>query len=309
MSKKAKIYISIGSLTVIFSLLYLGISYFFSSEIVAFKVRAMDEDRNKQTANTLAGFSLPEPEEHSFQNGPIKLKAWYFKNPKGKKCGTILLHGFTGTRWGVMKYAPIFWKRGCSIFAFDHRHHGESSGEFGTFGFYEKFDLENAFDYFSEISGIPEERIGVLGESYGAVTSLLMAGLGKKVAFVIADSPFSNLKTIIAKKGVDIYGSFVLAFVPTAFLLAENRADFKADEVDAVSCAKNIKVPVLIIHSRSDDYTPHEHSEQIFDAIPGNKKMIALTGWGSAHAKSINDDFNSYESIVVEFLENFAPTH
>ncbi|MCC5815181.1 MAG: alpha/beta hydrolase [Leptospira sp.] len=287
-------------------IVYLGGAYFFSSEVIDFKQRTMEEDRINQEVENWASFGLPEPEEHSFTNGDITLKAWYFPNSFKRDCGVLLLHGFTGTRWGVMKYAPIFWKRGCSIFAYDHRKHGESDGRYGTFGYYEKYDLLNGLKYFESMSGIAPERIGVLGESLGAATSILALEGNDKYAFLIAESPYKDLDSIVGKKAVEIYGSWVKLFIPVAYMISEIRADFTIDAVSPITAAKAIKLPTLIIHSNMDDYTPHEHSIEIHKNMNSETSELVLTDWGSKHARSINDDFEKFEAIVLEFLSRHA---
>lgn len=308
MSSKLKKILLVNSFLLLLLALYLGISSFFASEVVEFRKFSLVEDQKRLDNLTFQSLGLPRPEDFSFQNGPVTLKAWYFKNPKPKKCGVLLLHGYGRTRWSVLKYSPLFWKRGCDIFAFDHRRHGESGGAYGTFGFYEKFDLENGIDTFSDISQIPENKIGVLGESYGAATALMTMGLGKKVAFVIADSPYSDMETIVTKKGVDIYGPIVRLFAPMALFIAGKKADFDPEDVSPKKYAASIEVPVLLIHSNTDAYTPFAHSQIIYDEIQNSLKKIFITDWGAEHGKSINKDYAKYEAIVDGFLKEFIPS-
>lgn len=288
-------------------IIYLGGAFFFSSEVIDFKSRSLEEDRVKRKAESFADFSLPDPEEHSFTNGTETLKAWYFPNSGKRDCGVLLLHGFTSTRWGVLKYAPIFWKMGCSVFAYDHRKHGESTGRYGTFGFYESDDLLAGLKYFESISGIAPERIGVLGESLGAATSILaMAKTDKKYAFLIAESPYQDLDSIVGKKAVDIYGSWVKIFIPVAYFFAEYRADFEIGSVSPLQKAEKIQIPTLIIHSNQDEYTPHEHSVAIHSRMNPDLSHLVLTDWGSEHARSIDDDFFKFEKIVRDFVDKQA---
>ena len=97
------------------------------------------------------------------------------------------------------KYAPLFWERGCDLLIFDARYHGESTGDYGTYGYYEKLDTSKAIDWFSQQVGLPPERIGLLGESYGAATALETAALRPDIAFAAADSSYRDLETIISE--------------------------------------------------------------------------------------------------------------
>ncbi|MCW7468198.1 alpha/beta hydrolase [Leptospira kanakyensis] len=281
----------------------LGAGYYFSTSIVSFPVTSLEEDKTKLKIESVADFGLPEPESIRFQNGSLRLRGWYFKNPKKKKCGVVLLHGHTRTRYGVLKYAPLFWKRGCSLFVYDARHHGESAGEYGTYGFYEKQDLERAIEFFSEISTVPEEQIGIFGASFGAATALQYAEGRNDFAFVIADSPYMDMRSIIEKRAVDLYSPLVLFLSPIALSIAELRADFLVDEVSPKKAAKYITIPVLIIHSRTDEFTPVSHSEEIYQNLKSNRKQLLVTDWGAKHCKSIDLRFDEYESVVNTFLK------
>ncbi|XMO25115.1 alpha/beta hydrolase [Leptospira sp. 'Mane'] len=298
---------ALGLITTIFAILLLSAGYYFSTEIVAFKVRSMEEDHTRSKIKDFKQIGLPEPETLRFQNGTISIQSWFFKNPKKKKCGVILLHGHTGTRWGILKYTPLFWKRGCSLFVYDARHHGESSGEFGTYGFYEKFDLDKGIEYFSEVSGIPEEKIGALGESYGAATVLQLSNVRKEVAFIIAESPYKDMRSIIEKRAVELYGYPILVVSAVAFQIAELRANFLVEDTSPLKAASQISAPVLLIHSKTDEFTPYEHSVEILEAIPGKKKKLFITEWGAAHSKSINTNYKEVENSVDAFIKEFAP--
>ncbi|TGL39717.1 alpha/beta hydrolase [Leptospira perdikensis] len=292
------------SISVIFLTFFLlGAGYFFSSSIVSFPITSLEEDKAKLKILSIADFGLPTPESVRFQNGSLRLRGWYFKNPKKKKCGVVLLHGHTRTRYGILKYAPLFWKRGCSLFAYDARHHGESAGEYGTYGFYEKHDLERAIEFFSEISTVPEEQIGIFGASFGAATALQYAEGRNDYAFVIADSPFMDMRSIVEKRAADLYSPLVLFLSPIALSIAELRADFLVDEVSPKRAAKFISQPVLLIHSKFDEITPSFHSEEIFQNLRSNHKQLFVTDWGASHCKSIDLRYEEYESIVNTFLK------
>lgn len=282
---------------------YVAGSYYFSSQIIDFKPRPLEEDRIRLKKTGFSDFGLPRAQDISFQNDGIDFHAWYFENPKPKPCGVLLVHGYTSTRWGVLKYAPIFWKRGCSIFTYDHRRHGESGGRFGTFGFHEKFDMQTALHSFTEVSGLPPEKIGVLGESLGAATAIQSLSMRGESAFLIAESPYKDLDSIVGKKAVELYGGWVGIFVPLAYKIAEWRADFRVSDVSPIEMAKNLKIPVLIIHSNTDDYTPYEHSVAIEKNLPPSiTKKLVLTDWNASHARSIDKNYDGFEAIVLEFF-------
>ncbi len=301
MKSKFKVYLSTFILIIL--TLYIGIAYYFSNQIIKFKKRSLNEEKIELKINSFADFGLSQPLEKSFQSGKLTLQAWYFENKKSKNCGVILVHGIGATRWRILKYAPLFWTRGCHIFTFDHRKHGESSGEYVTYGFHEKYDLKAAVEFFQNLSGLPRKKIGIFGESFGAATALQYAALGEPIAFVIAESSYQDLDTIVGKRAEVLYGSYVKIFIPLTYLFVEFRADMKVAQTSPLLAAEKIVVPTLLIHSATDTYTPPSHSEEIYKALKTPHKKLVLTDWGSSHGHSIDDDYEKFKTIVWNFLE------
>ena len=299
----SKIKIALSVLFIFLFSVYFGVSFYFSSLVITPEFRSLEIDKADQKINSFHDLNLPNPLEKNFQSENHTLASWYFAHPQRKNCGVILLHGFRGTRWGALKYAPVFWKKSCDVFMYDHRRHGASSGKYITFGYYEKEDLENAIQFFIELSNLPRERIGILGESMGAATALQYAGFKKpKLAFIIAESPFKDLDSIVGKRALDLYGKLASPFIPFAYTITEFRASIKVSEISPILAAESIQIPVLLIHSETDDYTPVEHSKEIFEHLKSPQKKLVLTDWGSKHAKSIDDNYEKFEKIVLDFL-------
>ncbi|MCX8000178.1 MAG: dipeptidyl aminopeptidase, partial [Leptospiraceae bacterium] len=149
--------IILTSIIILLSSIYFGVSFYFASLVINPEYKSLEQDKTNQKINSFHDLNLPNPLEKNFQSGNLSLAAWYFSHPQRKNCGVVLLHGFRGTRWGAIKYAPIFWKQGCDIFMYDHRRHGASAGKYITFGYHEKEDLENAIQFFIELSKLTRE--------------------------------------------------------------------------------------------------------------------------------------------------------
>ncbi|MDX1958958.1 MAG: prolyl oligopeptidase family serine peptidase [Leptospiraceae bacterium] len=285
-----------------------GASWYFSGLVVHFNKRTLEEDRKKLEITGIEQFGLKEPETISIELKDTTLKGWFFASEKPtKKCGVILLHGISGTRFGAIKYAPIFLKRNCSILVYDARRHGESSGEANTYGHFESDDLLKVAEFFKTKTGLTSNQVGIFGESYGAATSIIAASKSSEFAFVGADSPYQDLPTIIRERALTLYGKFLLPIVPISLTLAGIRGGFEPDKVSPKESAKGIKIPVFLSHSESDVYTLPYHSEAIFGNIPHEKKRFFKTDWGAAHAKSINTNRERYEKALADFLNEFAP--
>lgn len=290
----------------VLAVVYLAGSWYFSGIIVAFDTDSLAEEEAER--GVPADYGLPAPEEVTFQSDGETLAGWYFDNPAGGNCGVILLHGITGSRYGGLKYAPLFWERGCDLMMYDHRYHGGSTGDYGTYGFYEKQDALAAVDWFANRTGLSHDRIGLQGESYGAATALQTGVLAPDLAFVAADSSYRDLTTIVSEQADVQFGGWTSLFLPGAMGISGLRASFAPSQVSPMVSAESLTEPVFLSHSASDAYTLPHHSQDIFAHLPqATCKRLHLTDWGSEHAHSVDDDFGAYKAQMDEFLNACVP--
>ncbi|MFD1738760.1 alpha/beta hydrolase [Bacillus salitolerans] len=213
----------------------------------------------------------------------------------------ILCHGVTMNRVNSIKYMYLFHNRDWNVIMYDHRRHGETGGRTTSYGHYEKFDLQAVVHWAKNRFG-DDITLGIHGESMGAVTLLLYAGLLEDEAdFYIADCPFSDFEEQLAyllKKDFKLPKQAVLPF-GKAFIKIRDKYSLK--DVSPISCIENIKNPILFIHSKEDDYILPNMSEKLYEKKRGAKKLfIAPKG---SHAYSLGSNKEMYENIVDEFLK------
>ncbi len=302
--KKPGNYIALG-LSLLF--LYCSLCLFFSGEVITFQVKSQAEEIETTTIHSPSQAGLPAPENITIQNGDTRLAGWFFSNPRKAGCAVILHHGHRGRREGVLKYGPIFWVKGCDLLMYDARRHGESTGEFATWGFNEKYDLQKAALWLTRKSRLPLKSIGILGESMGAAISLQAAAIMPDIAFIIADSPFASFDRLLRVNGAAKYGKPILLLYPLTVKIVRWRAGFQPDDVSPGAAASLIQPPILLIHSRQDETLDYHYSEEVFAAVRHNRKEVHITDWNAAHCRSVNVNFKGYSNIVNAFLRRYAP--
>ncbi|HAQ06377.1 MAG TPA: hypothetical protein DCR24_02155 [Bacillus bacterium] len=217
----------------------------------------------------------------------------------------IIAHGVTQSKTNSLKYMNLFLARGFNAVIYDHRRHGESGGKTTSYGFYEKFDLKSVVDWLKEEKG-DDLFLGIHGESMGAATLLLYAGMLEDGAdFYVADCPYSDFGEQLAyriKEEVKTLPPRLL--LPIASLFLRIRDKYSLNDISPISVIKNIEKPILFIHSREDDFILPYMTEALFEQKKGPKKLyMAETGF---HAQSYSQNREEYEKVLDEFLEEFV---
>jgi uncharacterized protein len=254
-----------------------------------------------------ADVGLPLPDEVTIPGDGVTLAGWFFRNPRSSGGAVVMLHGFSGSKEEVLAPAPIFWDRGCDLLLYDARGHGHSSRALLTYGAHERSDLSLAVAWLSKRSGLPVTQIGLIGWSYGAATSIQAASELSELAFVIADSSYSSLADIARVQASKQFGAWAKLFVPGALLVSGLRAGFDPRDAAPDSAIRDVLAPVLLIHSRQDEFTPVTHSEAIFANADKSRTRLVIPGWEAPHAHSYTEDPVAYTAFVDDFLATYAP--
>ena len=275
-----------------------------SDNLLRLNRHSLEQDRSRLGITSPADFGLPAAQDLVVSNAGKQLSAWFF--PNNRPCATLFLHSQGNTRYSMLKYAPIFWQRGCSLMFYDARAHGSSSTGLVTYGYYESQDAIAMLNQLKALTGFGDSQIGMIGESYGAVTAILAAENVPDLAFVIADSAFESLVTLAQERANQLYGPLSSLFMPTAFVMTEIRARFKVKQTSALDSVERLKVPLLLVHSLKDSYIPASHSHNLFASSDKSQTMLYISDWGESHGGSLNANPHEYTALINEFLAAYA---
>ncbi len=229
----------------------------------------------------------------------------YIENPVKTDNTVIIVHGIRGSRWESMKYADIYLDKGFNAVIYDSRFSGESGGTDVTFGFYEKYDLDQWVKWVSNKNqgGI----IGVHGESMGGATALLHSKLNEKskiVKFYVADCAYSNLAELLAFRLKEDYG-IKNKFISSSIIFYTNivtylRSGFTFFQVSPVNAVQTVKTPIMFVHGDHDNFIPFSMSNDMYYLKTGSKSIYIAPY--SGHAQSYLYNKKDYTKKVYDFL-------
>jgi pimeloyl-ACP methyl ester carboxylesterase len=222
----------------------------------------------------------PAPEgcrNTTLQGDGVTLKAWSCLATPSARGTIVYLHGIADNRGSAEGTIHRFLPLGFNVIAYDSRANGDSGGTACTYGFFESDDLRRVLDT------VAPGPIVLVGTSLGAAVALQAAAKDPRVSAVVAAETFSDLRTVASERAPWF---FTKGRVNRAFELAEAQAHFNVDAVSPVNAAARIRIPVLLIHGAADRETPPAHSERVYRALQGPKRLVIVPGAG--HNGSLN---------------------
>jgi len=213
----------------------------------------------------------PGAEDVAIAGDGVTLEGWLFRGQPPRRGTVIYLHGSADNRASGVSLAERYVARGFDALAYDSRAHGESEGAACTYGYYERKDLERAIDT------VPSKPVVVIGVSLGAAVALQAAAEDGRIAAVVAVATFCDLRTVAAERAPFFASK---SEIQAAFKLAETQAGFRVDDVSPLAAAAHIHAPVFLIHGQADKDTPPWHSQRVYQALTGPKRLLLVPGAG-----------------------------
>ena len=185
------------------------------------------------------------------------LHAWLVPAPEAR--GTLLFfHGNAGNISHRLDSIAMFQRLGLNVLILDYRGYGRSTGKPSEQGTYR--DAQAAWDYLTRTSGESPQRIVLFGRSLGGAVAAWLAARVQPAALVL-ESSFTSVPDL----GAQIY-----PWLPVR-LISRLRYDTRAR-------LPQVRVPLLIIHSRDDEIVPFRHGRELFAAANQPKTFLELRG-------------------------------
>ncbi|HSB14131.1 MAG TPA: alpha/beta fold hydrolase [Bryobacteraceae bacterium] len=234
----------------------------------------------------------------------VALDGWFIRPNKStsSRC-VVVLHGIADSKSGAAGFAPMFLAEGYSVLLPDSRAHGNSGGEFVTYGLFEKSDVLEWTRWLrkegcSEICG--------LGESLGA--SVLIQASAEEPVFraIVAECPYADLKAIavyrvqkVIRGPQWISSAAAGLIVHSGMLYAKLRYGLDFSQVAPTMAIARSKTPILLIHGVQDGRTPCWHSQRLAQANP---RAILWLVPNADHVGASSADPDGFRSRVLDWF-------
>ena len=227
------------------------------------------------------------------------LKGWLVPGEKGKGV-VLILHGYTRNRNILLRRARFLHREGYSVMLFDFQGHGESSGDYVTFGYRESHNVKAAVSLLRQ--KYPGEKLAIIGTSMGAV-SVFADGKAAQADAYVLESPFLILSRYFSVQLSDFYGvkSPVLFFFFKTLL--DMRVGFDVDHFVPREGLKTLTGPLLLVAAREDRFITLPEIQSFYIFAPKPKELWIIDGMDhSDYSHTVSDQ---YEKKVLAFLQMY----
>lgn len=249
---------------------------------------------------TPADLGLKYEEINVLTRDGLRLNGWLVK-AKPSARGTILfLHGVGDCKIAGIPYAKLFYDNGFNTFLYDSRRHGESEGEYCTYGYYEKYDAISVIDYLGSRSDIRLGKLGIFGSSMGAAVAIQAAALDKRIVAIVAENSFATLRTIFddyQKRMIKLPFHYLRNIV---IKRSERMAQFKANEVSPLDAVSHVHLPILFIYATHDRHIDPRYSRMLYERTDEPKEIFAVDG--ASHNDTWTMGGNPYQQKLLTFF-------
>jgi len=228
-------------------------------------------------------FGMPSEQVSIRTSDGVKLSAWFIPT-QGARGTVILCHGNSGNISYDIDTFGIFQRLGFNTLAFDYRGYGESEGSPSERGTYR--DAEAAWNYLVNGRNIPASQILVMGRSLGGPIAAWLAKEHPPRALIL-ESTFTSVADAAASTGL-------FRVFPVRLLC---RFGYRTAEY-----VREVKCPVLVIHSPEDELVRFELGRRLFDAANEPKEFLEISG-------THNEGFITSGARYVDGLRAFLSKH
>jgi uncharacterized protein len=240
----------------------------------------------------------PESIEVNSQTG-ITLACRFF--PGRNRATVILTHGYGGNQDEMLPVARALHAAGFNVFTYDLRGCGRSGGAV-TLGALEQDDLRSVVDAVAGRPDVDPERIGALGFSMGAATTVLEAADNPRIKAVVDDSGWADVRHWVRPRLSDLLMQPTRHFSPVSLKLLELRAGVRLRRLRPVDVIGRLSPrPILMIHGSADEVVPPSDGELMLAAAGQPRELWSIER--AAHGDTVQPGGATTSPRVTAFFE------
>ncbi|MBF0163692.1 MAG: alpha/beta hydrolase [Magnetococcales bacterium] len=217
-------------------------------------------------------------QEIAIPSDKYRLHGWWMPGAPDQPV-ILFFHGNASVISGLKGHVGLFRRMGLGVLLFDYRGYGLSEGEPSEAGLYA--DAEAAWNVLTGQLGIPAGRVITYGHSLGGGVATWLAIRHAPQALIL-EGTFLSIPAV----GAELYPYLPIRLMSSIWF-------------DNASRIGQIRVPLLIIHSRDDTVIFPRHGRELFAMAPEPKTFLETSG---SHNTSVSQGGPEVEAGVRGFV-------
>lgn len=231
----------------------------------------------------------------------VRISGWFVPASTPSDKVIIVTHGgdVCKRNTSVLLPAGMLANNGFNVLLIDLRNHGASevTSSRYTAGVEEYKDVLGAFDYLVA-AGYAPAKIGLMGVSMGAATSLDAFGADTSIGAVWADSSFTDLPTVLEDQ-LAMYG--LPNFMKYSVTIIANLQGYDLNGISPIrSLQNNANRPVMIVQGTEDEWINVRSAEPLYQAAGENADIWIIDGTRHVEAMFVYPE--EYQVKMVDFF-------
>ncbi|MFT6747770.1 MAG: pimeloyl-ACP methyl ester carboxylesterase, partial [Glaciecola sp.] len=243
-----------------------------------------------------------------YSNDSLLLTGYLSESHTDSVKGTIILvHGIRGRKEHFIGLSKLLAERGYNAVLMDLRAHGQSEGQYCTFGVKEKEDISLLVDKLQMLEQgkvVLIGTVGVWGQSLGGAVALQAMSIDSRIKFGVIESTFSNFESI-AHDYLEYFMGFSIK--PLSNYMVHRSGDlggFDPSQASPLDACKRITQPVFMAHGDKDRKINIKYGEANFKALASKQKEFVDIK-DASHVSVWNKGGEEYFEKVFKFIDDF----
>jgi len=214
----------------------------------------------------------------------LRINGWFLPvSTPNAKLTVLFFHGNAGNISHRFEKLAVLRELGVDTFIIDYRGYGRSQGKPDEQGTYR--DARAACEYLTQQRKLSPRSIVVYGESLGSAVAADLAAI-VDVGGLIIEEAFTSVGDV---------GQKMFPFLPVRWLVR--------NKYDTLGKMPRIKVPLLIFHSRDDEFFNLRHAQRLLAAANEPKQLVELRG---GHNDAFLISAPAYRAAIEKFFARVA---
>lgn len=218
------------------------------------------------------------------------------------RCVMILSGRTESLRYGYFFAAP-YEKAGYNVLVVDPRAHGESDGRYNTLGFEESKDAIAWVTHIHDIFNVRSFVFhGICIGAAGGILALTSPDCPSYVDGMVAEGMFirfaESMKNNLKKRKRLMFP--VLFFIDLWMRFFTGHTMFRGP----LNVIGRLEKPLLMLHSREDQFSTPHNAQKLFDACGSQKKQLVWFDKGD-HSMLRITAMDKYDAAITAFLDSF----